>query len=362
MIKSYSIILTIFLITQLMLGGCTSTSSESSIVAQEISGTQILIPEDFEGGSCRFIFGDTLTFWSHNPQYLYSLAMLKGDSIISLGNVCKRGQGPRECTFASMFTDKDRNLFSITSFSGNRAVINRHSATSADFIGNPISIDSIVRMIKCGDLSIIPLSNNRILFIGGDINDLKQIFSIIDIQNKKLIPLDYWPDDGFRGNDFIKSNIYSDNAQLFTNYNGKYVYCTGPNRNAFIFTLDGQHVNIEKTLFDNPIKYEAASDGINYKYDPDPERLRMKATPDAIYFLMIDKDARGADAKSYAKSNYGDIVLKYDWNGNLQNKYRLDRVVFNINVTDNDSTLYCQTENPETGETLMYRYSLILTN
>lgn len=356
--KIHLITISVGLVSLFLFTGCGSISSESSIEAQEINGTQMLIPEDFEGGSCRFIFGDTLAFWSHNPQYLYSLAMLKGDSIISLGNVCKRGQGPRECTFASMFTDKDRNIFSITSFSGNRAVINRHSATSADFIGNPISIDSIVRMIKCGDLSIIPLSNNRILFIGGDINNLKQIFSIIDIHNKKLIPLDYWPDDGFRGNDFIKSNIYSDNAQLFTNYNGKYVYCTGPNRNAFIFTIDGTHVNIEKVLFDNPIKYEAASDGINYKYDPEPERLRMKATPHAIYFLMIDKDVSGTYVKNSSTSNYGDVVLKYDWNGNLLNKYRLDRVVFNINVTDNDSSLYCQTEDLETGETLMFRYSL----
>lgn len=358
MIKSYSIILTIFLITQLMLGGCTNTSSESSIIAQKISGTQMLIQEDFEGGTCRFLSADTLVFWSQNPAYRYSLAMLKSDSIISLGNVCPVGQGPRESTMASMFADKDGNLFSFTSFFGQRAIFNKHSAAAADFIGEPIHLDSIIGSLSCFDSGIIYLSEDSILIVGGDANNLKQIFSIIDIRNKKLIPLDYWPDDGFRGNDFIKSKIYIDNARLFTDNKGKYVYCTGPNRNAFIFTIDGTHINIEKVLFDNPIKYEAASDGINYKYDPEPERLRMKATPDAIYFLMIDKDVSGTYAKNSSTSNYGDVVMKYDWNGNLLNKYRLDRVVFNINVADNDSTLYCQTENPETGETLMYRYSL----
>lgn len=348
----------ILLAMAVLLASCGSTSSESEIETEEITGTQILADDNFEGGTCRFFSGDTLVFWCDNPQYIYTFAMLRGDSIISLGNVCKRGQGPRECTFASMFTDREGKLFSITSFSGAMASINRHSAATASFIGEPVYLDSIVRRIKCSDLSIVPLSEDSIFFIGGDYNNLHQIFSLLDIRNKKLTALDYWPEDGFRGNDFIKSNIYSDNAQLFTNYNGKYVYCTGLNRNAFIFTINGQHVNIEKTLFDNPIKYEAALDGINYKSDPEPESLRMKATPHAIYFLMIDKDVRGADAKSSATSNYGDIVLKYDWEGNLMNKYKLDRVAFGINVADNDSTLYCQTEDPETGETLMYRYSL----
>lgn len=348
----------ILLAMAVLLASCSSTSSESEIETEEITGTQILADDNFEGGTCRFFSGDTLVFWCDNPQYIYTFAMVRGDSIISLGNACKRGQGPRECTFASMFTDRNGNLLSITSFSGTMASINRHSAAAADFIGEPMPIDSIVGRIKCSDLSIVPLSDDSIFFIGGDFNDLHQIFSILDVRNKKLTPLDFWPDDGFRGKDFIKANIYSDNARLFTNNKGKYAYSTGPNRNAFIFTIEGKHVNIIKTLYDNPIKYEESKDGANYKYKPDSERLRMKATLDAIYFLMIDKDGSGAFAKNSATSKYGDIVLKYDWDGNLLKKYHLDRVVFGINITDNDSTLYCQTEDPETGETLMYRYSL----
>ena len=356
LMKSLNYQTLLVLIMPLIMVGCGNKSQP--IEYEDIAGVKMAFEDGFNGSACVLIYDDTLAFWSYDPGHRFEIAHIKGDSVLNITSMCTIGQGPNEYLDAALFKNQANELHILAGMStGQRCIQRVPSISQPDSIVLTV-IDSFCHNLHWGYSSIVPVSPDTIILIGGTYENPRHIFSMIDLKKRSLIPLDYWPDDGFNGADIPKHLVYSDNAKLYTNHKGKYAYCMGVDRFAFIFSLNDTTVNIEKQLYDHPVKYVQASDELNYNYLPEAEGMELYATDSAIYVLLMDKDVRGEKARTFAESRNGNEVIKYDWNGNIMKAYRLDHVGVNFIVNDTDSELFLQSMNSDTGELELYRYPI----
>ncbi|MCI9607350.1 MAG: hypothetical protein HFJ94_04145 [Muribaculaceae bacterium] len=301
-----------------------------------LKGVDIYVPEEFTGAVYECNYADTLIFSSFDPHELFEGAVIQDDSLKPTGYFCHVGQGPYEFSRAAAFCASDGSLNLIATTSGGQSIV------KITDIKTPISwtyspLDSIVQGLYFTSRNIVSDENYNILLAAAPLNSPKNIFAVINTNSKDFVPLDYWPDDGFDGNDFIKHRIYSDNSRLYSNSNGKYVFSTAINRNVFIFTIEKEHVNIERILYNNPFEYNPTADGLNFRGKPSAESLRLCADSSYIYILLTDSNRDGHKSNSFEDSRFGNIVEVYDWDGNLKKKYVLDTYCTGI-YTYNDSS------------------------
>lgn len=228
---------------------------------------------------------------------------------------------------------------------------------------------------KVFDLSTIPnlkfrssnfalMPNNKILLGGAPIDNWNHILTIVDYKNNKLIPLDYWPNDGIDTvNAYVKNSVYTDNSQVFTNGCDRYLYKMRERRFAFIFTIDGDKVNILKYLYSDYPKYK--SDGMNKQMlEFSSEEIRCSTTNEIISLLLLDSDKNGAKLKKiYLRGenrpwSYGNVVELYDWNGNKRNVIYLDHYGQKILLSDDGRKLYLFFKDLEDNSSRIWVYDL----
>lgn len=228
---------------------------------------------------------------------------------------------------------------------------------------------------KVFDLSTIPnlkfrssnfalMPNNKILLGGAPIDNWNHILTIVDYKNNKLIPLDYWPNDGIDTvNAYVKNSVYTDNSQVFTNGCDRYLYKMRERRFAFIFTIDGDKVNILKYLYSDYPKYK--SDGMNKQMlEFSSEEIRCSTTNEIISLLLLDSDKNGAKLKKiYLRGenkpwSYGNVVELYDWNGNKRNVIYLDHYGQKILLSDDGRKLYLFFRDLEDNSSRIWVYDL----
>lgn len=228
---------------------------------------------------------------------------------------------------------------------------------------------------KVFDLSTIPnlkfrssnfalMPNNKILLGGAPIDNWNHILTILDYKNNKLIPLDYWPNDGIDTvNAYVKNSVYTDNSQVFTNGCDRYLYKMRERRFAFIFTIDGDKVNILKYLYSDYPKYK--SDGMNKQMlEFSSEEIRCSTTNEIISLLLLDSDKNGAKLKKiYLRGenkpwSYGNVVELYDWNGNKRNVIYLDHYGQKILLSDDGRKLYLFFKDLEDNSSRIWVYDL----
>ena len=228
---------------------------------------------------------------------------------------------------------------------------------------------------KVFDLSTIPnlkfrssnfalMPNNKILLGGAPKDNWNHILTIVDYKNNKLIPLDYWPNDGIDTvNAYVKNSVYTDNSQVFTNGCDRYLYKMRERRFAFIFTIDRDKVNILKYLYSDYPKYK--SDGMNKQMlEFSSEEIRCATTNEIISLLLLDSDKNGAKLKKiYLRGenrpwSYGNVVELYDWNGNKRNVIYLDHYGQNILLSDDGRKLYLLYKDLEDNSSRIWVYDL----
>lgn len=338
--------------------GC-GTDRETNVPIVDIQGTQIVASDDFTGAYCEALHGDTLIFVSYDPSFVSEAALLRNDSLIHIGYLNHLGQGPDDVLSASVFKSS-KGFSSLAKMAGEvklREVGDFDNASD----WKTVSIDSFVKPFFWEDCAIVEMNEDSVILVGTRYGTDMSILSIIDFRNQQLIGLDYWPDDGYSGPAFPKRNLYSANSRLFSNGCGKYLFITGANRNAFIFSLDGNHVVIEHQLYERPIKYEAADDGMNFNYSPEKEGLRVYATPQAVYCLLIGLNEDGEVATDFNESNSGNRVEIYDWNGNLTRRLKLMSPASAIIVDDSNRYILTQSmkSDDETGQPIFIKYDLL---
>lgn len=189
-----------------------------------------------------------------------------------------------------------------------------------------------------------PMSDSTILVSGTTREYFGHILSIIDYKNHKCTPLDFWPDDGMEIDSLVKCRVYTGNAVVRGNGKGIFLFHHYEGRYAFIFTIDGNKVNVVKELYSKYPKY-TTQNNMDPIWDPRPERV-VSATNDKYVFLLhedSDKDGKKISLEEYERSHpmlCGNIVEVYDWNGNLQRRLKLDHYGHSIMLSDDGEMLY----------------------
>lgn len=198
------------------------------------------------------------------------------------------------------------------------------------------------------------LSDSTILVVGASQEDTEHLFSILNYKNQTFKPLNYFPNDGLEQKPLIKLTVYGYCSDIFGNGKGHYLFVCDRERYAFIFSIEGDSVNVIKDLYSTYSNYETG-DGYNpIKHIVRTEGLYCETTNDNIYFLLTDKDKFGKKIKieDYSRQYlYGNTIEIYDWDGKQQKKViKLDHIGQRIFISDDNKTLYLLTDDYWEGD------------
>ena len=183
------------------------------------------------------------------------------------------------------------------------------------------------KVLGFGGGSFVTLSDTTILVLGMFKDDLKRVYSIIDIKNQKLTPLDYCPE----GKDLSDEDIcmlYL-TGKILGNGKGRMLYYNRSRKLAYIFNIEGTKVNILKDLY-------------SYTFVPAPgtECLGCCANSDRIYLLVRDTNIKGEKCNEDDRFRYGNTVEVYDWDGVKHQVIHLDNYYREIMLSGDGNTLF----------------------
>ena len=183
------------------------------------------------------------------------------------------------------------------------------------------------KVLGFGGGSFVTLSDTTILVLGMFKDDLKRVYSIIDIKNQKLTPLDYCPE----GKDLSDEDIcmlYL-TGKILGNGKGRMLYYNRSRKLAYIFNIEGTKVNILKDLY-------------SYTFVPAPgtECLGCCANSDRIYLLVRDTNIKGEKCNEDDRFRYGNTVEVYDWDGIKHQVIHLDNYYREIMLSGDGNTLF----------------------
>ena len=158
-------------------------------------------------------------------------------------------------------------------------------------------------------------------------DDLKRVYSIIDIKNQKLTPIDYCPEGKDLSDEEICVRYLTGN--ILGNGKGKMLYHNRCAKFAFIFNIEGTKVNILKNLY-------------SYTFVPTrpTECLGCCANSDRIYMLIRDTNIKGEKCNEDDRFRYGNTVEVYDWDGIKHQVIHLDNYYREIMLSGDGNTLF----------------------
>lgn len=192
------------------------------------------------------------------------------------------------------------------------------------------------------------LSDSTIIVAGAPGMNTNHIISIIDYKNLTCKPLNYWPNDDIMTNAVEKQYVYTYLSGVYGNGKGNYLFVCDRERYAFIFSIDGDNVNVIKDLYTTNPNYEAGDGHYPIRHRVRTEGLYCETTNDNIYFLLTDKDKFGKKIKieDYTRQYlYGNTIEIYDWDGKQRKKViKLDHIGQRIIISDDGKTLYLFTD------------------
>lgn len=302
-----------------------------------------------------FLYGDVL--YSLNMDFDYSAGKLTKNEWQKAENLLTSGHGHNEFGHMIISRDDAGTLFVLNRpRQGESKLLSLTKIPHADSIA---AVKDQTRWEKY-DLCQTPsfwhsgnsfavLSDSSILVTGAPIQELSHVFSIIDYKNQKIIPLEYWPDDGSPSDNITKTRRYIEDCSLLGNGKGKFLYRNNWGKMAFIFTINETKVNILSDLYSVP-----------FTEKPTTERLACCADNDKIYLLLRDSDGRGKKLDKYkGQFIFGNIVEVYDWNGEKQQVIHLDYYGQSLAISEDGKTLYIFSDySDDTPEPLIYSYDL----
>lgn len=336
----------------------------SDFATEHLTGNKIKVDSLHLRSYPKILVGDTLISGTPSPSANYCVSVFRNDSLITLGTVFTIGNGYGEYNSVRLGTNSEKSL-NVIDVIGSGSVMRRFEQNHISNILNPTSevhlssydIPEMSPLRYVTDF-FVNVSDSTILINGATYDNPEHIFSIVNLKNGFVEHLDFWPEDGFKGSPLPKQSVYTDNAVILAGEN-KYLYKCGEERYAFLFTITGNKINVEKELFHDLPDYEEAPDGINYNLrSRSIHRLECDVNNEYIYILLIEKNSAGETAANWTESNSGNEVRVYDWDGNLNSIFILDKVGTNIRVTDDNKKLYLFSDNPTNGEKDIYSYSI----
>lgn len=294
---------------------------------------------------------------------------LRNDSLINMQrSFLREGNGPCEFNvWSSNYDRKNRRLY----FLENSGVMSHAASVSTDAIENLYDISTwqqIGRLSQIknfnGRTGFVPLADGRLLVVGAGFGSPNYL-SLVNYETLDVKPLDFWPNDGFKGDNGIKQNVYMNNSLLYRNYKtNRLLYVCGLGKYMKLFELEGDSIVFEKDIMDTFPLYTVQSDGLNYGYGEGCEQGFYTYTTDSLIYVRSTEYV-ASKTKPFWKTtykgypyNYSDRLWVFNWDGELVRKYQLDTPFYDFIVDAGDRVLYVTTEDMDTQEVLMKRYLL----
>lgn len=299
---------------------------------------------------------------------LINAYLIKEDSLILLHRFLKRGSGPYEMTWLTSLFDKESGNLSF--FENNGALtkgymINLNKENSIQDKSSWKILDFIKIKNYRSAQSFVQISDTLLLAMGGKYHS-REIISIINLNDMQdVIPLEFWPNDGFDQNNLVKQAVYMDNAKLAKNNTlKKYLYVAGEGKYVEIFEItEDNKITGRKIIYESYPKYEVRADNMNKKMSEDMVHhgFYVCATDSFIYIRPVehtyDQLRSGQSYKGYGL-NYNEMIEVFDWNGNLLKKYELDIPFYSFIVDEKDRIIYVETDDLETGDSIIRKYNM----
>lgn len=350
------------LILSLSMIGC--RQADSNVAIDYLTGNRIKEDSSHLRSYPKKMVGDTLISKTTSSDANYCVSVFRNDSLITLGTIFTKGNGAGEYHSVNLGFNSKNGLKAIE-VTGSSSVIRRYESNHISFFIKPsqkndVSAYGIPDMISMRYVTdnFVNTDDSTVLITGAPYKNPEHIFSLVNLKKVEVTPLDFWPEDGYKGKPLPKQSVYTDNAVILAGGN-RYLYKCGEERYAFIFEVVGNKIKILKELFQELPDYQESSDGLNYDLrSRSIHRMDCDASDERIYILMIEKNSSGSTASNWIESNCGDEVRVYDWDGNIKAIYILDKIGSNIKVNNNNKTLYLFNDNPVNGEREVYSYSI----
>lgn len=320
---------------------------ENIVVEYNPIGKSIKLDSTIVGQSPILMFGDNFIFrdWMHVHGNANMGGKLSGDTLSLSENLLNVGHGHNEFQNVSFVKGQDNTLYLL-----NRPGFMPQSVTC---ITRPNSLDDVKATEKWKRFSLrdlpplyslpdynVSISDSTILIIGAPTTCMGHIMSILDFKNQKVQPLDFWPQDNVECDSTAKYMLYAQYAKIIGNGNGRYAYMFAGGRYLFVFSIEGNHVNVIKTLYEIYPMYEGRGKNWVSKGTRRPEGIQCDGSSENLYVLLTDSDKDGKKLYEDKGALYGNTIEVYDWDGNIQKIIHLDKYGTRIMVSDDNNTLY----------------------
>ncbi len=341
-----------------ILMSCRGRQESTKVECEDLKGSVIMPDTGFYYCFRPFMMGDRFITTVNNRAEGAYMGEIDGDSLRSIAYFTRIGQGPKEFVEMELTPGPDSTLYAMNGSFGYPISVIRipfHPIPKADMSDwEEFRIDSL-KFIS--GVPWVVISDSTAL-VNSSTFESDNLFSILDFKNSTVKEIPWTPDDGVKmDNLHAKQMVYSNNAHLFRN-GDRLFFMSGAGAYACIFTLDGEGIKIEKTLYEIYPEYELAPDGLNHSIKGNTIRKDAAASAENIYILDFDRDMNGEIPEDNWDASIGNMVHVYDWDGNHVRDLRLDRDVFMIFASGDGKYLYARAYNKETGDTDIIRFDL----
>ena len=202
------------------------------------------------------------------------------------------------------------------------------------------------------------LDDDIYVFAGGKIDD-EGVICCVDNKDFDIEQLDFVPQDKNDCSSVVKHIVYSSESKVFVN--GKnLLYVCGKGRLALIIdSINGSTRN----LYDECPVYSAATDGINYRLSPKSHLGFYAYASDSMIYLspilarLVNGMYDPAEYKGYP-SYFIDRIDVFSWEGKKHYTLCLEYPSSSFVINERGDRLYALSENPNTGDQVVYVYNL----
>lgn len=334
-----------------MLFSCAS-SNEDQIEPENLVGKKMISVSANNDKYPCFVMNNDLLISSSVVDHSFYCSTLKENKWDKAEILFERGNGHKEFHNIGLCDGPNNSLwvldcpmsanalYSLTSIPDTRsmsAIRNKDSWDRYDLKG--------ISNFLCFAENPVMVSDSTFLVLGAPCNDLGHLFSLVNFKTQKVTPLNFWPNDGIKCDIIPKASLYLCNSKIYGDGKGHYLYHCSRGRYAFLFSIDGNNVNVIKTIYSDYPIYGMDNSKLNWVINASsykPKELRSTATKEKIYVLLIDCDKNGKKYEKLPTNRFmlGNVVEIYDWEGNKERVLHLDKCGTLISVSRDNKKLY----------------------
>lgn len=342
--------------------GCSHRKDGTDISIINLKGELMHTDTAYVGAIPIILQDSILIMKAHSLSSLLYAAIIKGDSLASVGELFSRGQGPMEFSRPVIALGCDSSLMALNINAGgdvqSLTKVPLQSKLLHDSCSHAWTRQAVLMSGMYGIDSFVALSDSTVLVPTASFTD-SRIFSILNLKSNDVYPVEYWPADRHEGPSLPKLAVYSDNSRIFkNNTNDRFLYKCGEERYAFIFSIENDTAHVVNEIFSEKPEYITSSDRMNYDLKRHGNGIYIAANGNHIYALLTKAEKQ--DKKAGMKIPiYGNQVAVFDWDGNLWHVLNLDTTAYAIAIDNTDNYLYAFSDNDGALEgEQVWRYKL----